>query len=147
MMPLHNLLIFINEPGKHDMHLKILIPTEILIDQTVTKVIAEAQNGAFCILPHHIDFLAALVPGILSYTLESNQEIFVAINEGILVKQGQNVLISTLQAVQNTDLETLKQTVEQEFRVLDEQERLMRSAIAKFEATIMRQFKDLSLKL
>jgi F-type H+-transporting ATPase subunit epsilon len=98
-------------------------------------------------LPHHIDFLAALVPGILSYTLESNQEIFVAINEGILVKQGANVLISTLQAIQNPDLETLKQKIEQEFRILDEQERLMRSAIAKFEATIMRQFKDLSLKL
>jgi F-type H+-transporting ATPase subunit epsilon len=46
------------------MQLKILIPTKILVDCQVTKVIAEAENGHFCLLPHHVDFVAALVPGI-----------------------------------------------------------------------------------
>ncbi|MEA5510140.1 F0F1 ATP synthase subunit epsilon [Crocosphaera sp. UHCC 0190] len=127
------------------MHLKVLIPTEVFIDTTVTKIVAEAENGSFCLLPHHIDFVAALVPGILCYTLESNQEIFLAINEGILVKCGDDVFVSTLQGVADKDLETLKQTVETKFRVLDERERLMRSALAQFEAIIMRRFQDIAM--
>ena len=62
------------------MKLKILIPTKVLIDREVTKVIAEAENGHFCLLPHHIDFVAALVPGILSFTRATGEEIFVAVD-------------------------------------------------------------------
>jgi F-type H+-transporting ATPase subunit epsilon len=126
------------------MNLKVLIPTKILIDQDVTKVIAEAENGAFCLLPRHIDFLTALVPGILSFTIESGQEIFLAIDEGILVKQGEQVFVSTLQAIRDDHLETLQETVDQKFQVLNEQEKLTRSALAKFEIIIMRHFQQLS---
>ncbi len=49
------------------MKLKILLPTEIMLDEEVTKVTAEAGNGSFCLLPRHIDFVAALVPGLLSF--------------------------------------------------------------------------------
>ncbi|HIK30468.1 MAG TPA: F0F1 ATP synthase subunit epsilon [Oscillatoriales cyanobacterium M59_W2019_021] len=125
------------------MRLKVLLPTEVLVDRSVTKVIAEAQNGSFCILPRHIDFLAALVPGILSFELESGQEVFLAVDEGILVKCGTEVLVSTLNAVRSDDLEQLKQTVEQQFRVLDERERLTRSALAKLEASMVYRFQEL----
>lgn len=125
------------------MILKVLLPTEVLVDRSVTKVIAEAQNGSFCILPRHIDFLAALVPGILSFELESGKEVFLAVDEGVLVKSGAEVLVSTLNAVCSDDLSQLKQTVEQQFRVLDEREKLTRSALAKFEASIMRRFKEI----
>ena len=82
------------------MKLKILIPTKVLIDCEVTKVIAEAENGHFCLLPHHIDFVAALVPGILSFTTETGEEVFVAVDEGIVVKCDREVLVSTLNAVE-----------------------------------------------
>lgn len=127
------------------MHLKILVPTEVFVDTNIIKVVAEAENGSFCLLPHHIDFVAALVPGILSYTLENKEEIFLAINEGILVKQGGDIFVSTLQAVQDKDLETLQTTVTKKFRTLDEREKLIRSALAKFEATIIRRFKEISI--
>lgn len=127
------------------MHLKVLVPTEVFVDTQVTKIVAEAENGSFCLLPHHIDFLAALVPGIFSYTVEDKEEVFLAINEGILVKRGNDVFVSTLQAVQDKDLETLQTTVTKKFRVLDEREKLIRSALAKFEATIIRRFRDISL--
>ncbi len=127
------------------MNLKVLIPTKIFIDQVVTKVIAEAENGSFCLLPHHIDFLTALVPGILTFITESGQEMFLAIDEGILVKQGDMVFVSTLHAIQDDNLATLKQTVEKEFQVLNEQERLTRSALAKFEISIMRHFQNLNI--
>ena len=125
------------------MKLKILIPTVVLIDREVTKVIAEAENGHFCLLPHHIDFVAALVPGILSFTTEEGKEIFVAVDEGILVKCAQEVLVSTRNAVEGNNLETLKQTVVEQFQELDEKEKLTRSVLAQFEATMMRRFKEL----
>jgi F-type H+-transporting ATPase subunit epsilon len=45
----------------------------------VTKIIAEAEHGVFCLLPQHIDFVAALVPAILSFEAETGEEVFVAI--------------------------------------------------------------------
>ncbi|MDJ0728853.1 MAG: F0F1 ATP synthase subunit epsilon [Crocosphaera sp.] len=127
------------------MYLKVLVPTEVFVDTNIIKIVAEAENGSFCLLPHHIDFLAVLVPGILSYTLEDNQEIFIAINEGILVKRGDYVFVSTLQAVQDKNLQTLQTTVTKKFRILDEREKLIRSALAKFEATIIRRFRDIGV--
>ena len=126
------------------MFLKVLLPSEVLIDRPVTKVTAEAENGSFCILPRHIDFVAALIPGILSFEVESGRESFLAVNEGILVKCGAEVLVSTLNAVESDNLEQLQQTVERQYRVLDDREKLTRSALAKFEASIMRHFKELS---
>ncbi len=125
------------------MQLKILIPTEVLVDREVTKVIAEAENGHFCLLPHHIDFVAALVPGILSFTIETGEEIFVAVDEGILVKCNREVLVSARNAIKGKDLETLKETVAQQYQILDEKEKLTRSALAQFEASMMRHFKEL----
>ncbi|MEM7594730.1 MAG: F0F1 ATP synthase subunit epsilon [Cyanobacteria bacterium P01_A01_bin.83] len=125
------------------MNLKVLTPIAVLINRPVTKVIAEAENGHFCLLPNHVDFVAALVPGILSFTTDANNEIFVAVDEGILVKCGAEVLVSTRNAVEGEDLSSLKQAVIQQFQVLDEQEKLTRSALAKFEVSMMRHFREL----
>ena len=136
------------------MKLKVLTPIKVLIDRPVTKVIAEAENGHFCLLPNHVDFVAALVPGILSFTTEEDEEAFalkdtadpathIAVDEGILVKCGAEVLVSTRNAVEGKNLETLKQTVVEQFQVLDEQEKLTRSALAKFEVSMMRHFREL----
>ncbi|MDY7015267.1 MAG: F0F1 ATP synthase subunit epsilon [Cyanobacteriota bacterium] len=120
------------------MNLKILLPTKILLDREVTKITAEAANGSFGLLPEHIDFVAALVPGILSYESDTGQETFLAVDEGILVKRGAEVFVSVRQAVGGTDLDSLQQTVEQAFKTLDERERKTRSAIAKLEVGIAR---------
>ena len=125
------------------MKLKILTPIAVLIDRPVSKVIAEAENGYFCLLPNHIDFVTALVPGILTFITATGTEIFVAVDEGILVKCGQEVLVSTRNAIEGNNLETLKQTVAQQFQMLDEKEKLTRSALAQFEANMMRHFKEL----
>jgi len=126
------------------MILKVLLPTEVLIEAKVTKVNAEAENGHFCLFPNHIDFVAALVPGILSFeTEDTKKEIFLAIDEGILVKCDREVLVSTRNAIRGEDLENLKQTVREQFEVLDEKEKLTRSALAQFEANMVRRFQDL----
>lgn len=123
------------------MKLKVLLPTEVLLDQAIAKVTAEAENGAFCLLPQHIDFVTALVPGILSFeAAETGEEVFLAVDEGILLKCGAEVLVSTRAAVCGTDLDTLQQTVETEYRILDEEQKKARSALARLEAAFVRQF-------
>ena len=47
------------------MNCKILLPSEVFFNKEVAKVVAEADNGRFCLLPQHIDFVASLVPGVL----------------------------------------------------------------------------------
>ena len=126
-----------------DMYLKVLLPTEVLIDEPVTKVIAEAQNGSFCLLPRHIDFVAALVPGILSFYTVDGEEHFAAIDEGTLVKCGGQILVSTFNAVRGTDLDRLRATVAERFLELDEHERVTRTALARLEAGTIRRFIEL----
>jgi len=122
------------------MNLKILLPTEILIDRPVCKIIAEAENGSFCLLPKHVDFLSALLPGILTYVDDQNCEYYLGIGGGILTKLGSEVRVSTVFAVQGDDLGTIRQKVKERYEALNERERLVRSAIAKLEADILRHF-------
>jgi F-type H+-transporting ATPase subunit epsilon len=124
------------------MKLKVLLPTEVLIDEEVTKVIAEAQNGFFCLLPRHVDLVAAIVPGILSYE-NGGGEAFLAVDQGVLVKCGQEVLVSTRNAVRGPDLGQLKRTVEERFKVLDDREKTARSAMVKIEAGFIRRFLEI----
>lgn len=125
------------------MRLKVLLPAEILIDQEVVRIIAEAENGFFCLLPRHIDYVTVLVPGLLSYTASDGNEVFVAIDEGVLVKRGAEVMVSTRNAVVGADLGELRQTIEEQFRMLDEREKLARSALVRLEAGMVRRFIDL----
>jgi len=125
------------------MRLKILLPAEVLLDEEVGKVTAEAQNGFFCLLPAHIDFVTALVPGLLSFESKEGEEIFVAVDEGVLVKEGQNVWVSTRNAMRGTELGRLRKTIEDTFKVLDDREKTARSAMAKIEAGFVRRFLEI----
>ncbi len=121
------------------MRLKVFLPMKILIDQEVTKVVAEAEDGSFGILPKHIDFVAALAPGIFSFESDDEEE-FMAVDEGILVKCGAEVLVSTRKAVRGKNLGELKRTVEEEFGTLNEREKKTRSILAKLEADFTKRF-------
>lgn len=121
------------------MRLRVFLPMKILIDQEVTKVVAEAEDGSFGILPKHIDFVAALTPGILSFESGGEEE-FIAIDEGVLVKCTTDVMVSTRKAVRSRNLGELKRTVEEEFGTLNERERKTRSILAKLEADFTERF-------
>lgn len=124
------------------MNLKVLMPNEVFLDREVTKVTAEAENGHFCLLPRHVDFVAALVPGLLTYEDDEGREHFLAIDEGALVKCGPEVLVSTRSAACSGDLGQLRHIVEEQFEVLDERERLAQSAAARLEAGLVRRFME-----
>ena len=125
------------------MRLKVLLPTTVLIDEPVAKVIAEAENGSFCLEERHIDFVAALVPGLLCFRTPHNEEVFVAVDEGTLVKCGPEVLVSTRDAVRGPNLAELRDTVVRRFRELDEMERTARAALGRLEAGVVRRFLQL----
>lgn len=125
------------------MQLKLLTPAAVLLDVPAAKIVAEAQNGLFCLLPRHVDFVAALVPGILYYTTEAGEERFVAVDEGSLVKCGSEVLVSTINAVPGTDLVMLQATVADTFLELDDDERRARSALARLESGAIRRLLEL----
>jgi F-type H+-transporting ATPase subunit epsilon len=125
------------------MNLKILMPTQTVVSQEVAAITAEAQNGSFCLLPRHVDFVAALVPGILSFESISGEAVFCAIDRGVLVKCGDNVLVSTGNAVKGDKLENLRKTVEKQFKSFDEGEKKALNAINKIEAGIVRRFLEI----
>jgi F-type H+-transporting ATPase subunit epsilon len=125
------------------MKLKILLPAGVLLDEEVNKVVTEAVNGTFCLLPHHIDFVAALVPGILSFVTTKGHEVFLAVDEGLLVKAGPEVLVSSTRAIPGAELGQLKETVDRVFRNVDDQEKIARSTMAKLEADLVRGFLEL----
>lgn len=129
------------------MQLRVLLPTGVLLEQPIAKLIAEAENGFFCLLPRHIDFVAMLVPGILYYTSTEGDERLLAVDEGTLVKCGDEVLVSVLNAVAGSDLVALQATVAATFRTLDEEERRARTALARLEAGTLRRFLELEKQI
>jgi len=122
------------------MRLEVLLPTHVLIDREVDKIVAEGGDGHFGILPRHADMATALVPGILLYTPAGGEETFLGVDEGVLVKCGETVTVSVLNAVAGDDLATLRATVHARYIELDEHARTAKSALARLEAGVVRRF-------
>ena len=123
------------------MNLKVLLPFQIFAEKTgVSRIVAETREGSFGLLPHRLDCVAALAPGILTYETAADGEVFVAVDEGVLVKTGPDVLVSVRRAVSGTDLGQLHDTVKQEFMTLDEHEQSARLVTAKLETGFLRRF-------
>lgn len=123
------------------MNLKILLPFNIFAEKTgVSRIVAETRAGSFGLLPHRLDCVAALAPGILVFETETEGEVCIAVDEGILVKTGTDVLVSVRNAIGGTDLGQLRAAVEQEFLDLDDQEKSVRSVLAKLESGFIRRF-------
>jgi len=125
------------------MNLKILLPFRIFADKTgVSRIVAQSREGSFGLLPHRLDCVAALAPGILIYENEAEGEVYVAVDEGVLVKTGLDVLVSVRNAIGGTDLGKLHQAVERDFLNLNEGEQSVRSVMAKMESDFIRRLAE-----
>jgi len=123
------------------MNLRVLLPFQVFAEKTgVSRIVAETREGSFGLLPHRRDCIAALAPGILTYQTEADGEVFVAVDEGVLVKTGADVLVSVRRAIDGTDLSRLRESVEKEFLTLDEREQSVRSVMAKLETGFLHRF-------
>ena len=129
------------------MDLKIILPFKVFANlKGIKRIVAETLQGSFGLLPHRLDCTAALAPGILTYETEAGEVVYLAIDEGILVKTGAEVLVAVRHAVGGTDLGDLHKTVIQDFENLDEHEKKVRTAMAKLELGFIRRFEEFRKK-
>jgi len=123
------------------MNLKVLLPFQVFVERTgVSRIVADTREGSFGLLPHRLDCVAALVPGILIYETVDEGEVYVAVDEGVLVKTGPHVLVSVRGAMGGADLGQLRDAVTREFLSLDEHEQSVRVVMAKLETGFLRRF-------
>ena len=122
------------------MNLKILLPAKIFIEKSeVSRIVAETGDGSFGILPRRRDCVAVLCPGILLYENDREGETYIAVDEGILIKTGSQVLVSVRNAILGKDLAQLRSAVQQEFVNLNERERDLRASLYKMESGLIRR--------
>jgi len=125
------------------MNLKILLPFQVFAEKTdVSRIVAETPEDSFGLLPHRLDCVAALAPGILIYETAAEGEVYVAVDEGVLVKTGQDVLVSVRRALSGTGLGQLREAVDKEFLNLNEWEQNVRSVTAKMESGLIRRLAE-----
>jgi F-type H+-transporting ATPase subunit epsilon len=123
------------------MELKILLPFKIYAEtENVNRIIFETSAGSYGLLPQRLDCVAALIPGILSYETEKTGIHYVAVDKGVLVKSGKQVLISVRNAIGGVDLGKLGETVKKEFMEKTESETNARSVLQKLESGFIYRF-------
>jgi F-type H+-transporting ATPase subunit epsilon len=126
------------------MNLRILLPFKIFASlANVSEIIVETLEGSFGLLPHRLDCVTALVPGILSYSTPDSGITYLAVDRGLLVKRGDEVSISVRRAIRGADLAELHQAVVRDYLTLDAQEREMRSAVSRMESGLLGRIAEL----
>ncbi len=120
------------------MNLKVLLPFRIFAQQNdVSRIVAETRGGSFGILPHRLDCVAVLAAGILIYETRQAGAVYLAIDEGVLIKAGAEVLVSVRRVIADRSLAELHEAVRREFLVVDAREREVRAAVAKMESSLI----------
>lgn len=125
------------------MQVHLRLPARTLFEGPAVSLTATAANGSFGILPNHIDYVTALVPSVLLIVMPGGEEKIFGIDEGLLVKKGQDVDLAVRRGVPGDDLETLRQTVDASFTEMEEEERVARAALSRLEADMVRRFTSL----
>jgi F-type H+-transporting ATPase subunit epsilon len=125
------------------MNLKILLPFKVFAQKNdILRIVAMSHQGSFGLLPNRLDCVASLSPGILVFESRIAGEEYVAVDEGVLVKTGRDVLVSVRNAIGGMSLDKLREEVEQEFLNIDEQEQKVRSVLAKMESGFIRRLAE-----
>ena len=125
------------------MRLEILLPYQVFARvDGVMRIVAETPEGAFGLLPNRLDCVMALTAGILTYETREQGEAYVAVDEGILVKNGEAVLIAVRNAIGGLALGKLREAVEREFVNIDDEEKQMRSVLARLESGFLHRFAE-----
>ena len=125
------------------LQLKVLLPFKVFAQtEGLKRIVAKTEDGFLGLLPHRLDCVAVLSPGILTWESEAEGEVTIAVDEGLLVKIGALVLISVRTAVKG-DLSTLHETITQEFMKVSEQEKMTRTMLTRLETGFISRFVEL----
>lgn len=129
------------------MNLKILLPFQVfLVVSDVNRIVAHTLEGFVGLLPHRLDCTTSIAPGILTYETEADGEVYVAVDQGVLVKSGMDVMVSVRSAIRGENLDQLHEAVKREFLQIDQQEQYVREVLAKMESGLMHRLKELQFE-
>jgi F-type H+-transporting ATPase subunit epsilon len=123
-----------------NMTVSLRTPGALLHHGEAAALSARAEYGAFGMLPNHADVAIALAPSVLSLREADGSERVFGIDEGLLVKRGDQVSIAVRRAVEGPDLHDLQAIVRARFIEVDEHERTARAAQSRLEADMVRGF-------
>lgn len=125
------------------MKLKVHSPVGMVLDTDIAQIDMQALDGAITLKPHHVDYVAALPPNIVSFETMDGATHFMACNRGVVVKQGHTVNMSVQKAILNDDLDTLSKAIAVEFQKDEEERRQVNTAMARLEVGLSRGFMQL----
>lgn len=126
------------------MRLRVLLPYQVFVEKPgVSRIVVDTRAGSYGLLPRRLDCSAVLTPGILMFETEADDEVFLAVDEGVLIKAGAEVLVSVRRAAGGTDLQHLQELVAKEFLQVEERERDARSTMARLESGFLHRFASL----
>ena len=115
------------------MDLQIITPAEIILSCPIQKITIEGIDGFRTLLPKHMDFITALKAGIMTYVTLNNQTQYVACHQGLCVKNGNTVSISTPWAITSDNVSTLKQHIKQAFQAMEQERKEVGVSMARLE--------------
>jgi F-type H+-transporting ATPase subunit epsilon len=123
------------------LHLKILLPDRVFADEAkIARIVFTTPGGSFGLLPRRADCVAAILPGLFAYQAEGADEVTVALDEGVLVKAGGNVLISVRRAIAGSDIEELEHSIAAQFLTLSDLQQAQRRVSARLESGFIKRF-------
>lgn len=123
------------------MELNVVLPFEVLLKKSdVVRLVVETTTGSMGFFPLRLDCVALLVPGILTYEVHGEEEKYVTIDEGILVKTGSLITVSVRNGSVGADLGQLRQASEEDFLKRRAQEKLTKQTLERLELGFLRRF-------
>ena len=126
------------------MQLKVLLPFKVFAQKAEVKsIVAKTDQGFVGLLPNRLDCVAVITPGILTWQSESEGETVIAVDDGILVKVGREVLVSVRNAIGGKDIKALQEAVILQFMQESEEEKAMHRTLAKLESGFIHRFAEL----
>ena len=120
-------------------NLKITTPSSEVVNTKVKSVTAKGLEGYFGVKPRHIDYIAAIIPSVFTYTDEEDKKHYLAVNEGTFVKTGFNITLSTMGATKGDSIEELQVAVTEAYKEFEDDDRDARVAITKLEYFVFNQ--------
>ena len=123
------------------MRLRITTPLSVVIDEESVRIVtAEDASGGFGIQPHHADFLTSLAVGVVSWEGQDSLRRYCAVHGGVLtVTGGQEVAITTREAIPGDDLATLDRAILDRFGSDVEAERAGRVDSTRLQLRAIRE--------
>jgi F-type H+-transporting ATPase subunit epsilon len=121
--------------------LRIIVPSGVFASiANVERIVVMTQTGSFGLLPHRMDCAAVVPPGLFAYSTSATDEVHLAVDAGMLIKTGADVVLCVRRAIAGADLGRLRQAVQQELKQLSDQESSNLKTLAHLESGLVREF-------